>query len=571
MLKKFCLSLFVFLLLIAAWEVATIRLPNLRFVLPAPSKILLALVQWRSRFFFHSMATAKEMLGGFLLATLCAFPLAWSMLRFKVTRTLLQPIFIIIQCLPMFALAPIMVIWFGWGYTAIVLPTMLMIFFPLTLNIYQGFKATPGELLDFFKVNEATHLQTLFKLHLPWALPHIFAGFRISAAIAGIGAVAGEWAGAQKGLGILMLESRRNIDLEITFGALLCLTCMSTLLYGTILLLETLIVRYRYLKLPKLTLAFLKRRKKGLVLPLFLCLFCIFGCNSKESNRVDLLLDWLPNQNHIPLYVGIEQGFFQEMGIDLKIQKMHDNGGVISYLTSKQTDLAIYHLPGTLRAAGYGADLKIVGYLIKKPLRCLIYHADPAVVHPCDLSGKRLGYCIGGPDTSFLDFLLDQGKISDYDKRNVSVDLISAMGTKQVDFIYGGFWNIEPHLLSSFGVTTDYFKIEELNVPPYPEMIILANANSRFGQAPFTGAFQKALQRSIDFCKQEPEQAFASYARANPDKRKKTLRWETVGWQETLPILAEDQVADLEMIQSFHDWQVEQKIVSRRIEPSSLL
>ena len=250
MLNKTIFFLLGFILLFGSWELACYFLPHFQFILPAPSAIFTALTTWYPRFLFHSFVTLKEMAGGFLLATTVAFPLAWVMHRFYGARTLLQPLFIVIQCLPMFALAPIMVTWFGWGFTAIVIPTALMIFFPLTLNIYQGLRATPKELLNFFAINGASRRQTFFKLQLPWAIPYIFAGFRISSAIAGIGAIAGEWAGAQNGLGILMLESRRNLDLEITFGALACLTIMSTSLYGVILFFEKLCTAPRKMLLP---------------------------------------------------------------------------------------------------------------------------------------------------------------------------------------------------------------------------------------------------------------------------------------------------------------------------------
>ena len=124
----------------------------------------------------------------------------------------------------MFALAPLMVFWFGWSYKAIVIPTALMLFFPLTMSIYHGFLSIPRDLLDYFTLHQATPWQLFSKLELPWALPHIIAGLRITVAIAGMGAVAGEWAGGQAGLGLLMLESRRGVDLEMTFAALFCLT-----------------------------------------------------------------------------------------------------------------------------------------------------------------------------------------------------------------------------------------------------------------------------------------------------------------------------------------------------------
>jgi len=565
--KKIVLFLVGFTCLFVIWECASRLSSNLLFILPPPSCILLALWEMRYEFILHTTVTLKEMCGGFLLALTVAFPLAWIMIRHRTSRSLLQPLFIVVQCLPMFTLAPIMVIWFGWSYTAILIPTALMIFFPLTLNIYQGLRSTPQDLLDFFRVNQATSWQTFLKLRFPWALPHIFAGFRISSAIAGVGAVAGEWAGAQKGLGILMLESRRNIDLEITFGALFCLTFISSLLYGLILYCEKMLLPPRSWKFwPQMRLK--KILKKYFALPLFFVAFFLFGlmggCLHKDPKKTTrLLLDWLPNPSHTPLYVGLEKGFFKEEGIDLTIQKMHDNGHGIAYLTSTQADLLVNHMPGTFKACSRGAELKIVGLLIKEPLRGLTYHADPEIKKISDLSGRVFGYCIGGPDTTFLDFLLQQGDIQPSSRKNVSVDLVSAIGTHSVDFIYGGFWNIEPIQLQSLGIATDTFKIQEFGVPLYYEMILLGNANTFETSSQQIVHFQHALQKSIDFCKEYPDEAFDCYLLHNPDKRKKTIAWERKAWAVTLPLLANDQSVEPEVLSTFYQWQLDQGFLTQ--------
>ncbi|MCH9609108.1 MAG: hypothetical protein S4CHLAM45_08710 [Chlamydiales bacterium] len=468
----------------------------------------------------------------------------------------------------MFTLAPIMVIWFGWNLVAIVVPTALMIFFPLTLNIYQGFRCTPKALTDFFKLQSATTWQTLIKLRLPSALPHIFAGFRISAAIAGVGAIAGEWAGAQSGLGILMLESRRNSDLAITFGALTCLTGITLSLYALILLAEHLSVPKNRIQLNFNGIKWIFAKKKWLALPLFSLLILLTGCEKKETR---LLLDWLPNPNHIPLFAGVEEGFFKEEGINLKILKMFDQGGGISYLSSNQADLLVWHIPGTLKACSSGANLKIVGSLINCPLRAIIYRKDPTVQKPSDLTSKTLGYCIGGVETTFLDYLLDQGGILPSKRKNVSTDLISAMGTSAVDFIYGGFWNIEPFQLKSINVETSSFPLESLGVPSYAEMIVIGNGKCRETSLEFTQAFQRALHKSITFSKNHPIRAFEHYIKANPDKTARTIDWEREAWNCTSTLLAEDQTIDLDQLKKFYTWQLSQKILTQPVDCSSLI
>ena len=554
---------FIFL----AWEWAAHTFPHLLFVLPAPSEIFKTLWEMHDRFLLHTRVTLNEMCCGFFLSLTFAFPLAWMMMRFQTSRSLLQPIFIVIQCVPMFTLAPIMVVWFGWSYTAIIIPTALMIFFPLTLNIYQGLRSTPVDLLEFFQANQATQWQTFFKLRLPWAVPHIFAGFRISAAIAGVSAVAGEWAGAQNGLGILMLESRRNVDLEITFASLFCLTTISTLLYGLILYCEKIALPPRHWKFPlrqPISQLAKLRKKRFVVTSILLVGFCLalFGCQApKKDNQTRLLLDWLPNPNHIPLYVGLEKGFFKDEGIDLVVKKMHEGGGGISYLVSKKADLLINHMPGTLKACEKGAQLKIVGLLIKEPLCGLTYHTNLAIEKPQDLNGKVFGYCIGEPDIDFLDYLLKHGNIRPKEKKNVSVDLVSAMGTHSVDFIYGGFWNIEPAQLKALGVETKTFKIQDLSVPLYYEMIILANADSPQSSGDFVLHFQTALQKSIEFCKSNPNEAFDCFLVHNRDRKPKTIAWQREAWEMTCPLLANDQMIDADVVNTFYSWQLTQGII----------
>ena len=562
--KKWSLFFSGFALLFFVWEYGARRFPHLLFVLPAPSEIFAVLWEMHDRFWFHTLVTLKEMFSGFILALFFAFPLAWTMMRYQTTRSLLQPLFIIIQSIPMFTLAPIMVVWFGWGYMAIIIPTALMIFFPLTLNIYQGLRSTPEDLLEFFEANQATSWQTFFKLRLPWALPHIFAGFRISAAIAGVSAVAGEWAGAQSGLGVLMLESRRNSDLEITFGALFCLTLMSTFLYLLILYSEKIMLpprnwkcSFNRLALSLISLGFLS----GLLV----------SCHKKEeSSQTRLLLDWLPNPNHVPLYVGLDKGYFKEMGIDLNIQKLHEGVGGISYLVAQKTDLIINHMPGTLKACERGAQIKMIGSLIKEPLCGLIYREDPTILRPSDLSGKVFGYCIGIPDIDFLDFLLTHGNIYPRERKNVSVDLVASLGTKSVDFIYGGFWNIEPAQLHALQIETKTFKIQDLGVPLYYEMIILANADSPFSTPAYVKNFQQALQKSLDYCRFHPDEAFASYLKYNRDRRAKTNVWQKEAWELTLPLLAKDQSIDAQLIKEFYDWQIAEGIIKNPFDYQDL-
>lgn len=548
-------SLLVFACLIGCWELAGYYSDRLQMVLPAPSMIAGTLWSHADRFGFHTWATFKEMAGGFIIAIFMAFPLSWLMAYYGPLRAILQPAFVMIHCVPMFALAPIMVIWFGWSYMAIVVPTALMIFFPLTMNIYQGLCATPHHFLDFFRIHQATPWQTFFKLQLPWALPHIFAGFRISAALAGIGAVAGEWAGAQHGLGLLMLESRRAADLPMTFAALVCLVMLSLAVYGSAIILEKRVGRRQISSRP------------ALVTMLIFLSALLSGCHesTKPADQVKLVLDWLPNPNHVPIYAGVEKGFFRDQGIDLMVYKVSDPSDVLPYLTSRQVELCVTYMPHTIHAMINGVRVEPIGILIQEPLNGMIYRKNDGVTLPVDLDGKVVGYCVDGSHTRVLNTMFRHVGIAPKEMHNVSFDLVYTLAGKHVDVIYGAYWNIEGENLRSLGVETDYFPLSAFGVPNYYELIVLANQGSPQTSTEFVAAFQKGLQASIDYAIAHPDEAFESYLRANPDKSMKTRIWEREAWRKTIPTLATHQKIDPEIWNSFAGWLIENKIVGSKV------
>lgn len=533
-------------IIFAVWEVYTSFNADMRFILPSPSQIMMRIWSKPDRFWLHSIVTLKEMAGGIALALITSFPLALLMNGWSPMRFIMQPLFVILQCIPMFVLAPIAVLWFGWSYIAIVIPTALMIFFPLTMNVYKGLGSAPEAYLDYFRINQATIWQTFWKLRLPWAAPYIFSGLRVSVAIAGIGAVAGEWAGGQLGLGVLMLESRRATDLDTTFGGLFCLAGLSLAFYSVLLLMEKGIT----------SLYFRNIRRSMLISLIFIVGFNLAGCQNKEDQlgETKMLLDWLPNPNHVPLYAGIEKGIFRKHGIHLNLMKLSDPSETIPFLTTGQTDLALYYMPETCRAIVNGAKISPVGVLIREPLNGIIFRNNETISRLLDLQGKKIGYCGGGFGQSFLNYLLGKNRIVPSEKINVSFDLVGSLGLKKVDAIYGAYWNIEVPHLNSLGISTNYFTMEQLGFPPYYELIVVALTEKvRVNPGLFDG-FSKALQESLDWSKSNPEAAFEIYKKANPDKSEETLVWESKAWNVTYPMLSEKQMIQKDIWENFLEW-----------------
>lgn len=562
--QNFFSALCVFLCLFFFWELSCQAFDEVLFILPKPSQVFLRIFHFPKLFLFHSFVTLKEMVGGILFAFSAAFPLAWCMERYKFTRSILQPLFILIQCMPMFTLAPIMVLFFGWSFTAIIIPTTLMIVFPLTLNIYQGLRSTPCELLDLFLSNQSTEWQTFSKLRLPWALPHIFSGLRISSAIAGVGAIAGEWAGAQEGLGMLMQESRRNMDLDSTFAGFFCLTSMSFLFYSSITFLEK---KCLHMKTSRPS-------RKLCVTSLLLLISCFLpSCSSQDLDpqQTRLLLDWLPNPNHVPLYAGIQEGIFKKYDIDLSIQKIHDPSDSIPYLTSSQTDLSVYYMPHTIQAKSLGARIKVIGILFDHPLDALLFRKDSNIQSLEDLEGLSMAYSLGGINSAFVRSSLNEQGIYPQHAKKVNFDIVSSLASKQIDASFGVCWNIESEHLKSFGIETRWFTLTELNIPNYYELIVLGHEDYLQKNPSFAKKFQQALAESIHFSIQFPNQAFEHYALANPDKSPKTLSWEKNAWNITFPLLAKNQEIEIDCWQTFIKWMLKENLIEHAIDPTSFV
>lgn len=534
----------IFFFIFAMWELCFYVFPHLVFVIAAPSKIFYRLfTDWRS-LFFHTSITFSEMIQGFFLALAFAIPMAILMDAVRSLRGILQPFFVTVQCIPLFALAPIMVVLFDWSERAIVVTSAIMIFFPLTMSLYQGLLSTPSSLVDYFVLHRAPIWDIYFKLKMPWAVPHFISGLKVAAGIAGIGAVGGEWAGGQNGLGLLMLESRRGGDFEQSFAALFCLVFITLSFYGCISMLEKGLFKR------------LLRRTE--LLAGFIALTLLTACGSSaDSKNTSLLLDWLPNPNHIPLYVGLDKGFFKNEGIPLTIKKVPDPTGILPYLTSGQADLVVYYVPDSIRVTEEKLVKPIATY-INSPLLSFMCLKESNIHSVADLNGKRIGYSVTGFGQKFLQSILKENGVGMVELRDVHYNLITAAGTKKVDALFGGHYNIEGEYLKTLGVDINVIPQSSFGIPNHPELIIVSNPEY---DEVLADKFRRALAQSIQYAKAHPEEAFNIYLRYNPDKGEKTIAWEKNSWEVTRPLFADDTAIDWNQWNAFKNWLNERELL----------
>jgi len=215
------------------------------FILPAPSRIGITAIVKAGIIWPHALATGAEILMGITLALVTAIPLAIAMFATPSLEKGLAPFLVASQAVPVFAIAPLLVVWLGYGMASKVFMAWVIIFFPITISLLSGLKSCDPEFRVLFKLMGASFFKTLRLLYWPWALPQFFSGLRVGVTVATIGAVIGEWVGAQQGLGYLMIQSNARLQTDLVFASILWLTAMGLGLWILVGILEKRIVKWK--------------------------------------------------------------------------------------------------------------------------------------------------------------------------------------------------------------------------------------------------------------------------------------------------------------------------------------
>ena len=208
------------------------------FILPAPSAIFVEAVTRYPLYLYHSWITFYEMVVGFLLAAAVGVFLAVVIVYSRIVRNMIYPQIVVLQIVPKVAIAPLLLIWAGYGMTSKVLLALLISFFPIVVNMVTGLVAIEEELLDLCRILHSGRWQEFAKVRLPNALPYLFSSLKVASTLSVIGAVIGEFVGGNEGLGHLIIIANTELRTSMSFVALFCLSILGFLLYGLVILAE---------------------------------------------------------------------------------------------------------------------------------------------------------------------------------------------------------------------------------------------------------------------------------------------------------------------------------------------
>lgn len=224
------------------WELAVFIFKPPTYLLPAPTEILREMIDQSGRLLEHSWVTAYEMLLGYFLAIAIGIPMAIMITASNAFDRFVTPILLFFQTVPKIAIAPLFLVWFGVGVTPKILVAFLISFFPIVIDTAVGLRSIAPDMIDLARSMGASKTQIFSQFRLPNSLPYVFSGLKVASTLAVVGAVVGEFVGADKGLGYLLLVANSNLLTALMFGTIVALTAQGLVLFYLIQILESMLI-----------------------------------------------------------------------------------------------------------------------------------------------------------------------------------------------------------------------------------------------------------------------------------------------------------------------------------------
>ncbi len=301
---------------------------------------------------------------------------------------------------------------------------------------------------------------------------------------------------------------------------------------------------------------------------LVLILTSFWSSSLYAAQKLTLILDWFPNVDHLPIYVGRHQGFFAAEGLEIEIFSPSGTSDALKLAASGKVDLAVSYEPQTIIAAARGLDVVVIGRLIEHPLTTLLFLKDKGIKIPSDLEGKKIGYTVPGLMDVLLDAFAKLNGIQRYEAINVGFAIVQSLTAGKVDAVMGPFKTYETVIMAHKGYEVGYFELEKWGIPDYDELIFVTSKRTLNKNETVMKAFQRVIGRSIEYVRKNPETALKNYLKEVPEADSKT---ETAAFQLTLPYYATRQKLDVSRWQQFADFALQYGLIEKKVEVTDVL
>lgn len=217
------------IIIILFWQAIVVFKHIPQYILPSPSKIVNTLIKDFSMIVAHTKITLYESFIGFIISIILSFILAVIMDSFEIIKKSIYPILLISQTIPTIAIAPLFIIWFGFGTLPKIIVVIMVCFFPIVISLVDGFEKIDKDYINLFTTFKSSKLQTFYHLKLPYAMVNLFSGLKIAATYMIMSAVVGEWLGGDKGIGVYMVRAKSAYALDKVFASIIVIVFITML------------------------------------------------------------------------------------------------------------------------------------------------------------------------------------------------------------------------------------------------------------------------------------------------------------------------------------------------------
>ena len=503
------------ILLLLIWQLVsgTGLVPG--YMLPQPINVAAAFIGDFKLLMAHLLTTLTEAFWGLAAAVIASFLLAIIMDAANFLKKAISPLLLFTQTMPVIALAPLLILWLGYGSAPKITLVFLTCFFPMTIGLLGAFDQADSDAVKLLQSMGAGRVQIYRYIKLPQSLPAFFAGLRISSSYAIIGAVIAEWLGGESGLGVYMTRVRRSYSFDKMFAVILLTAALSLVLIKLVSLLERAAMPWKKAGIRNSESGI--RSPKGVrgipqVFTVFAAIGFLASCaKPADPGLVRVCLDWTPNTNHTGLYVALDKGWFAEEGLNVRLIQPPEDGALL-LLASGKAEFAVDFQESLGPAIAKNKDalpVTAVAAIISHNTSGIISLASSGIERPRDLEGKRFASW----ETPVVNALIkniveaDGGDFSKVQMvPNNATDAFSAMQT-DVDavWIYYAWDGIAAEVKN---IETNYLDLGKLNpLFDFYTPVLVVNNNWAAKNPETVKKFLKAANRGYNFAMENPAEA----------------------------------------------------------------
>ena len=287
------------------------------------------------------------------------------------------------------------------------------------------------------------------------------------------------------------------------------------------------------------------------------------------QTRLTFMLDWFPNPDHVPLYAAIGAGYFTQAGLDVNLEIPASADDPLKLVAARKVDVAVNYESGVIFARSQGLPVRSVGLLVSQPLTTIMFLKSSGIRRPRDLVGRRVGFAVSGLEDAMIDQILrsDGATKSSVTLVNVGFGIVPALLSRKVDAVMGAYRNVERVQIELQGQQVGMFEPERYGVPPFYELVLIANDAAIRARRDVLARFVRAVGRGLALTAAHPDQAFQHYIALNP---KLNDAFNRRSFQATLPAYAHSQRQRRERWAAFAAWMAGRKMIPSAVPADQL-